>query len=173
MEPNAATAMPKLPSFSGKKFSSPSFAEWQMRVIAQVREKGNQEALLPIAEGLNAARTLAYQKADNSVYNTIISNLSGEALLFASQRFPIRDDTPVDAHLGFNLYQALKAKFSGRLTEQEIFMLEMKILTAKCEKNVLNFLQFIQTHRFSFISKTTATAEGNFAPGQENCSSDT
>ena len=157
MEPNAATAMPKLPSFNGKKFSSPSFAEWQMRVIAQVREKGNQEALLPIAEGLNAARTLAYQKADNSVYNTIISNLSGEALLFASQRFPIRDDTPVDAHLGFNLYQALKAKFSGRLTEQEIFMLEMKILTAKCEKNVLNFLQFIQTHRFSYISKTTAT----------------
>ena len=84
----------KLPSFSGKKFSSPSFPEWQMRIIAHLREKGNQEALLPIGEGLNAARTLAYQKADNGVYNTIISNLSGEALLFASQRFPIRDDTP-------------------------------------------------------------------------------
>ena len=121
MEPNAANAVQKLPSFSGKKFSSPSFPEWQMRIIAHLREKGNQEALLPIGEGLNAARTLAYQKADNGVYNTIISNLSGEALLFASQRFPIRDDTPVDAHLGFNLYQAMKVKFSGRLTEPKRF----------------------------------------------------
>ncbi len=135
MEPNAATAVQlKLPSFSGKKASSPSFAEWQLRIVAHVREKGTQEALLEIPEGLNAARTLAYQKADNSVYNTIISNLSGEALLFASQRFPVRDDTAIDAYLGYNLYQALKAKYSGRLTEQEVFMLEMKILNAKCEK---------------------------------------
>ena len=46
---------------------------------------------------------------------------------------------------------------SGRLTDQEVYMMEMKILNAKCDKCVLSFLQYIQTNRFNFIGKTSAT----------------
>ena len=41
---------------------------------ADLREKGNQEALLPIGEGLNAVRTLAYQKADKTAFTTPLLN---------------------------------------------------------------------------------------------------
>ena len=35
-------------------------------------------------------------------------------------------------------------------------MMEMKILTAKCDRNALSYVRYIQTHRFNFISKTNA-----------------
>ena len=101
MEPNAATSLPKLPNFSGKKGSSPPFTEWQLRLVSQCRDKGIHEALLPIPEGLNPAKTLAYHKADNSVYNVILSNISGDALSFASQNFGVKEDTAADAYLGY------------------------------------------------------------------------
>ncbi len=77
MEPNALSAQPKLPNFTGKKGSSPTFQEYQLKLIALCREKFIHEALLPIGEELNAAKTLIYQKADNGVYNAIITSISG------------------------------------------------------------------------------------------------
>ena len=154
MDPNAPAQ--KLPNFNGKKLSSPTFAEWKIRMISQCRDKGIQEALQVIPEDLSTAKTLAYYKADNSLYNIIISNLSGEALLFASQNFEVKEDTAQDAYLGYKLWQALKTKYSGRLTDQEVHVMEMKVLTAKCDKNVPSYVQYIQTHRFNFISKTNA-----------------
>ena len=50
----------------------------------------------------------------------------------------------------------MKAKYAGGLTPQETFLLEMKILNAKCDKNVLSSLQYIQTRRHAFITKTQA-----------------
>ena len=91
---------------------------------------------------------MAYYKADNSLYNIIISNLSGEALLFASQKFEVKEDTAQDAYLGHKLWQALKTKYSGRLTDQEAHAMELKVLTAKCDKNVPSYVQYIQTYRF-------------------------
>ena len=155
MDPNAASQQ-KLPNFNGRKGSSPSFPEWKIRVISLCRDKGIQEAMQVIPEDLSAAKTLAYYKADNSVYNIIISNLSGEALLFASQNFEVKEDTAADAYYGYHLWQALKTKYSGRLTDQEVHMMEMKILTAKSDRNVLSYVQYIQTHRFNFISKSNA-----------------
>ena len=163
MDPNAQQAAQKLPNFNGRKLSSPTFPEWKIRMISQCRDKGIQEALQPITEGLNPAKTLLYFKADNSLYNIIISNLSGEALLFASQNFEVKEDTEDDAYLGHNLWEALKTKYSGRLTDQEAHAMELKVLTAKCEKNVPSFVQFIQTNRFNFISKTNADADQTVA----------
>ena len=88
MDPNAQLAAQKLPNFNGRKSSSPTFSEWKIRMISQCRDKSIQEALQAITpEHNSAAKVLAYFKADNSLYNIIISNLSGEALLFASQNF--------------------------------------------------------------------------------------
>ena len=56
--------------------------------------------------------------------------------MFASQNYQVKEDTAADAYLGFNLNQALKIKFSGRLTDQEVYMMEMKLLNAKCDKSV-------------------------------------
>ena len=99
MEPNAASLaqLKQLPMFNGQK---ETFPPWQLKLIANAREKGIQEALLPIPDALGAARTTAYFKADNSLYNTILTSLSGDALLFAQQRFAVKEDTPVDAYLG-------------------------------------------------------------------------
>ena len=155
MEPNALSAQPKLPNFSGKKGSSPTFQEYQLKLIALCREKFIHEALLPIGEDLNAAKTLIYQKADNGVYNAIITSISGEALIFASQHFPVKEDTPSDAYLGQKLYQGLKERFAADLKPQEIFNLEMKIFGAKCgEKTVTSYVQYIENARFNFITKT-------------------
>ena len=130
MEPNALSAQPKLPNFTGKKGSSPTFQEYLLKLIALCREKFIHEALLPIGEELNAAKTLIYQKADNGVYNAIITSISGEALIFASQHFPVKEDIPSDAYLGQKLYQGLKERFAADLKPQEIFNLEMIIFGA-------------------------------------------
>ena len=99
VEPNASPAVLKqLSMLSGKKGT---FPEWQLKFIANSREKGTQEALLPISDGLNVAKTAAYFKSDNSIYNTIISSLSGDALFFATQKFSVKEDTPIDAYLSF------------------------------------------------------------------------
>ena len=144
----------QLPMFSGPK---ETFPPWQLKLIANAREKGIQEALLPIPEGQGAAKTAAYFKADNSLYNTIITSLSGDALLFATQKFGVQEDTPADAYLGHHLYQAMKAKYAGGITPQETFLLEMKILNAKCDKrDVSSSLQYIQTRCHAFITKTQA-----------------
>ena len=68
----------------------------------------------------------------------------------------MKEDTTQDAYLGHKLWQALKTKYSGRHTDQEVYVMEMKVLTAKCDKNVPSYVQYIQTHRFNFISKTNA-----------------
>ena len=82
MDPNAAAAAVQmiknsLPTYDGKKDAFPS---WQLKLISLAREKGIQEALLPIPDGAGAARVTAYFKADNSLYNIIITSLSGDAL---------------------------------------------------------------------------------------------
>ena len=116
MELNAVSLQLKaMPMFSGQK---ETFSPWQLKLIVNVREKGIQEALLPIPDALGAARTAAYFKADNSLYNTIITSLSGDALLFATQRFSVKEDTSIDAYLGHQLYQAMKKKYAGGLTPQ-------------------------------------------------------
>ena len=120
-------------------------------MISQCRDKGIQEALQVIPEDHNAAKTAAYFKADNSLYNIIISNLSGEALLFASQNFEVKEDTAQDAYLGNKLLEALKTKYSGRLTDQEAHVMEMKVLTAKCEKNVPSYVQCLLVKSFSRV----------------------
>ncbi len=163
MDPNAQPAQ-KLPTdFNGRKLSSPTFSEWKVRIVSQCRDKGIQEALQNIPADHNAAKTLVYFKADNSLYNIIISNLSGEALLFASQNFEVKEDTASTAYLGNKLWEALKTKYSGRVTDQEAHVMEMKVLTAKCDKNVPSYVQYIQTHRFNFISKTNADDEQTVA----------
>ena len=163
MDPNAQTAKKLLPNFNGKKLSSPTFQEWRIRIVSQCRDKGIQEALQAIPAEQTAAKLLAYFKADNSLYNIIISNLSGEALLFASQNFEVKEDTAPTAYLGNKLWEALKTKYSGRVTDQEAHVMEMKVLTAKCDKNVPSYVQYIQTHRFNFISKTNADEEQTLA----------
>ena len=164
MDPNAQLAAQKLPNFNGRKSSSPTFSEWKIRMISQCRDKSIQEALQAITpEHNSAAKVLAYFKADNSLYNIIISNLSGEALLFASQNFEVKEDTPSTAYLGNKLWEALKTKYSGQITDQEAHVMEMKVLTAKCDKSVPSFVQYIQTHRFNFISKTNADVEQTVA----------
>ena len=140
MDPNAPPAQ-KLPNFNGRKLSSPTFPEWKIRMISQCRDKGIQEALQAIPADHSAPKTLIYFKADNSLYNIIISNLSGEALLFASQNFEVKEDTAPDAYLGNKLWEALKTKYSGRVTDQEAHVMEMKVLTAKCDKNVPSYVQ--------------------------------
>ena len=148
MDPNAASAqMVKLPMYDGKPADFPS---WLLKLISLIRDKGFQEALLPIPDGLTPAKTAVYFKADNSLYNTIITSLSGNAYLFAMQRFSVKEDTAADAYLGHQLYVAMKAKYAGEITPQEKFMLETKIFKARCDKNVLSSMQYIQTHRYNF-----------------------
>ena len=126
----------------------------QLKLIQTLARRGLRKLCFPFP----TAKTAAYFKADNSIYNTIITSLwvSGDALLFATQKFSVKEDTPIDAYLGHQLYQAMKAKYAGGLTPQEIFLLEMKILNTKCDKNVLFSLQYIQTRRYAFITKTQA-----------------
>ena len=151
MDPNAATSSDKdtklLPTFSGKKGT---YEDWKLCLIALSREKGFQEALQLIPETHNGAKTLAYAKADNILYNTILTSVTGEARLFVTQKFPVKEDTPADAYLGHKLYQAMKSKFSPGLTPQEVFNMKKKILDAKCDKNISSALQYIQTHRFNY-----------------------
>ncbi len=67
MDPNAATSSykdKKLQIFSAKKGT---FEEWKLCLIALAREKGFQAALQIIPEGLNAAKTELYFKADNAL----------------------------------------------------------------------------------------------------------
>ena len=120
MDPNAASAQAviKLPMYDGKP---EAFQSWLLKLISLIREKGFQEALLPIPDGVGAARTAAYFKADNSLYNTIITSLSGNAYLFALQRFSVKEDTAPDAYLGHQLYVAMKGKYAGGITLQEKF----------------------------------------------------
>ena len=151
---NVISEQPKLPTFSGKKGSSPTFQEYQLKLIALCREKFIHQALLPIGDELDdnvlmnaapptnqggsvsakplneanaeqkaaeqkaAANALARQKADNSVYNTIITSISGEAFAFASKNFPVNEETPSDAYLGQKLFQGLKERF-GRTQSRE------------------------------------------------------
>ena len=154
MDPNAAAAsaqMIKLPMYDGKQDAFPS---WSLKLISLMREKGCHEALLPIPEDANGAKKTAYFKADNCLYNTIITSLSGNAYLFAMQKFSVKEDTPSDAYLGHKLYVAMKEKYAGEITPQEKYMLEMKIFKAKFDRNPLSSLQYIQTHRYNFITKT-------------------
>ncbi len=117
MDPNAASAqVVKLPIYAGKPAEFPS---WLLKLISLIRDMGFQEALLPIPDGFGAVRTTAYFKADNSLYNTIITSLSGNAYLFAMQRFSVKEDTAADAYLGHQLYVAMKAKYAGEITPQE------------------------------------------------------
>ena len=94
MDPNAASAqVVKLPIYDGKPAEFPS---WLLKLISLIRDKGFQEALLPIPDGIGAVRTTAYFKADNSLYNTIITSLSGNAYLFAMQKFSVKlRQTPI------------------------------------------------------------------------------
>ena len=163
MDPNAAAAsaqMIKLPMYDGKQDAFPS---WSLKLISLMREKGCHEALLPIPEDANGAKKTAYFKADNCLYNTIITSLSGNAYLFAMQKFSVKEDTSSDAYLGHKLYVAMKEKYAGEITPQEKYMLEMKIFKAKFDRNALSSLQYIQTHRYNFITKTQADEDATEA----------
>ena len=114
MEPNAISIYAKLPKYSGTKNACPDFPEYELKLVALCREKFVHEALLPIGNARNAAKTLIYLKADNCLYNMLITSLTGEALLYASQEFPVKHDTPDDAYLGHKLYQGLKERYAAQ-----------------------------------------------------------
>ena len=73
MEPNCYFRAAKITQFLRQEKPSPTFQEYQLKLIALCREKYIHKALLLIGEDINGTKTLTYLKADNGVYSTIVT----------------------------------------------------------------------------------------------------
>ena len=124
---------PTLTQFSGKIGNGPGFAEFLVRLTVILREKDLHQAtknvMVPNAENiyrpipLNSSTTItkeAYTK-DRSLSAILMNSLNRDAFAFATQKFPINEDTKDDDFIGLRLWLGLKARYDVALIRSEIF----------------------------------------------------
>ena len=88
---------------------------------------------------MNAATRRAYIENDATLYNVLLTSLSGEALLFVMQNYGLTEETPEDSCLGYQLFGALKAKYFQMMTPAEELQLRMKLMAAKFSSTAAQF----------------------------------
>ena len=82
MEPPAK----QLCVFTGQGIG-PTYPEWKIRVLAALDKRQIRASVLPPPDEMTAATRRAYIKNDATLYNVLLTSLSGEALLYAMQNF--------------------------------------------------------------------------------------
>ena len=118
---------PTLTQFSGKIGNGPGFAEFVVRLTVILREKDLHQATKNvIAQNadnvyrpipLNSSQTIskeAYAK-DRSLSAILMNALNGDAFAYATQKYPITDETKDDDFIGLRLWLGLKSKYDVAL----------------------------------------------------------
>ena len=125
--------MEKLQQFTGKIGNGPGFSEYLVRLTVVLREKDQHSAtrnvidanaeniIRPIpANSTNAITKEAFQK-DRSLTAILMNSLTGDAFAFATQKFPITENTKDEDFIGLRLYIGLKTKYDIALIRSEVF----------------------------------------------------
>ena len=112
----------KLLQFTGKIGNDPGFSEFLMRLTVVLREKDLHSATknVIVPNGENIIRPIpirsssttskeAYQK-DRSLTAILMNSITGDAFLFATQKYAIDEATKDDDFMELRLYMGLKAK---------------------------------------------------------------
>ena len=162
-------ATPTAIIFSGKIGNDPSFSEFLVRLIVVLREKDLHQAtknvIVPNAENiyrpipLNSTQTItkeAYSK-DRSLSAILMNSLTGDAFVFATQKYPITDETKDEDFLGLRLWLGLKAKYDVALIRSEIFKKKQEILNFKSIGSLENFLKEINNKRHFLLAHSKFT----------------
>jgi len=138
--------------FTGKIGIGPGFAEFLVRLTVTLREKDLHQAtrnvieqegehvdvFRPIPANSSAAITKeAYQK-DRSLTAILMNSLTGDAFVFATQKFPITETTKDEEFIGLRLYLGIKERYDIALTRSEIFRKNRKLL-------IFNFVEILKT----------------------------
>ena len=163
---------PTLAQFSGKIGNGPGFAEFLVRLTVILREKDLHQAtknvMVPNAENiyrpipLNSSQTItkeAFTK-DRSLSAILMNSLNGDAFSFATQKYPINEETKDDDFIGLRLYMGLKAKYDIALIRSEVFKRKQEIFNTPIHGSVVNFLKEIN-NKLHFL-----LAHAKFSDGQ-------
>ena len=148
MEPPAK----QLCVFTGQGIG-PSYTEWKLRVLATLDERQIRSSVLMPADFQNVAARRTYIKNDAILYNLLLTSLSGEALLFAMQNFGLKEETPEDSCLGYQLFVALKSKYFQAMTHAEELLLRMKLMSAKFSSTAVQFTNHVLKVRHDLLTR--------------------
>ena len=155
---------PTITQFSGKIGNGPGFAEFLVRLTVILREKDLHQATKNvIAQNadnvfrpipLNSSQTIskeAYAK-DRSLSAILMNSLNGDAFSFATQKYPINEETKDEDFIGLRLWLGLKSKYDVALIRSEIFKKKQEIFNASLNGNITNFLKDITNKRHFLLA---------------------
>ena len=124
---------PTLAQFSGKIGNGPGFAEFLVRLTVILREKDlhqattnvmqpNEENIYrPIPINSTSGITKEAYSKDRSLSAILMNSLNGDAFAFATQKYPINEETKDEDFIGLRLWLGLKSKYDVALIRSEIF----------------------------------------------------
>ena len=81
-----------------------------------------------------------------------MNSLNGDAFFFATQKFPINEDTKDEDFIGLRLWLGLKSKYDVALIRSEIFKKKQEILNFKLNGNLEVFLKEINNKRHYLLA---------------------
>ena len=160
------TMTEKPQQFTGKIGLGPGFAEFLVRLTVTLREKDLHSATRNVipenAENnyrrpipLNSSAPItkeAYQK-DRSLTAILMNSLTGDAFIFATQKFPITETTQDDEFIGLRLYIGIKEKYDIALTRSEIFRRKQEIINYQLRGgNISIFIKELTNKRHFILS---------------------
>ena len=136
--------MEKLQQFTGKIGNGPGFSEYLVRTTVVLREKDlhsatknviaqegeNVNIIRPIPLMSNGAVTKEAYAKDRSLTAILMNSITGDAFAFATQKFPITENTKDEDFIGLRLWLGLKAKYDVALIRSEIFKKKQEIFNA-------------------------------------------
>ena len=138
--------------FTGKIGIGPGFAEFLVRLTVILREKdlhqATRNAIAQEGEYVDVFRPIpvnsssaimkeAYSK-ERSLTAILMNSLTGDAFVFATQKFPITKTTKDEEFVGLRLYLGIKERYDIALTRSEIFRRKQEIIN-------FNFVEILQT----------------------------
>ena len=150
-----SVTLEKLPQFTGKIGNGPGFSEFWVRLTVVLREKDLHSAtknviasnadniVRPIPNGSTSAITREAFQKDRSLSAILMNSLSGDAFSFATQKYPINEETKDEDFIGLRLWLGLKSKYDVALIRSEIFKKKQEIFNASLNGNITNFLKDI------------------------------
>ena len=82
----------------------------------------------------------------------MMNSLTGDAFVFAIQKFPITEINKDEDFIGLRLFMGLKAKYDIALIRSEVFQKKQDIFNFQLRGNVTNFLKEITNTRHFLLS---------------------
>ena len=84
-----------------------------------------------------------------------MNSLNGGAFVYATQKYPITDETKDEDFIGLHLWLGLKAKYDIALIRSEIYKKKQEILNFKLIGSLENFLKEINNNHSKFSEVQT------------------